>query len=57
MTRLVDLKPDADVAGVPLAFADRLARALGLDWARASTHDDLHALAVSGGLSPREARG
>lgn len=57
MTRLVDLKPDADVRGVPLAFADRLARALGLDWARASTHDDRHALAVSGGLSPRETRG
>jgi len=39
MTRLADLRPDADLARIPERFAQRLADGLGLDWVYSATHD------------------
>jgi lipoyl(octanoyl) transferase len=51
MTRLVDLRSDADLRRVPRRFAELLAAALGLDWTFAASHDAGHPLASRAGLT------
>ncbi|MGK7297227.1 MAG: lipoyl(octanoyl) transferase LipB [Candidatus Wenzhouxiangella sp. M2_3B_020] len=51
MTRLVDLRSDADVRRVPRRFVELLAAALGLDWTFAASHDAGHPLASRAGLT------
>ena len=51
MTRLVDLRSDADIRRIPRRFAELLAAALGLDWTFAASHDAGHPLASRAGLT------